>query len=172
MLTNSAGHNKGGDQVNGSQECTGQVIVPGRDGAELFELAHEALHAVPLSIESLVMPYLFHAITPCRNHRLDFLFSEAGTDFVAVIGLVHNRRFHRTSFRYSRENCAQYSGVMLLPGCQHDTKRRLFICRRQVDLARETASASAQPLLALFPFFAAAPAACWCARTMVLSTNS
>jgi hypothetical protein len=71
--------------VNGSQECTGQFVVPSRDGSELLELSHEALDAVPLSIEFLVVPYLLHAITPGRDYRFDFLLPEAR---LALLGLL------------------------------------------------------------------------------------
>ncbi len=147
--------------MNRSQERAGQFVVACGDRSELFELAHEALHTVPSSVQFLVVRNLFHAITASWDHRLYLLFLQFLTNIVTVVGFIHYRRLNRASLRHIRENVVEHGRVVLLSRRQHDSKSRFFIRGCKVDLGSETTSASAQTLLSLPPFFAVAPAACW-----------
>src|SRR4051794_12058697 len=150
--------------MNKSKEVAGRLLVPRGDPAILLDQADEPLDLLALLAQMLVIitrppPFFLR-----RAPRVAPLPLRRPHDRIAVVSLVED------------------VGPRLMPADQrpglHDvgllTRRQDEIDRvaqgidGDVDLGRESAPRAAQRLISVYPPFTA-PAACWCARTTVLS---
>src|SRR5262249_10542125 len=96
------------------------------------------------------------------------VLAQRGAYVVAVIRFVHDSRLHRACFGHRIKNLLHHGGIVLLASCQNESEGRVLVCRSEVQLGAEPAPTTAESLRFLTPFFVHAPAACWCARMIVL----
>lgn len=133
------------------------------DPAEVLELAEEPFDQVAFAVEPLAEARLPFAVGLGRDVGRGALVLDQRTDAVGIIGLVGEHDGARP------ELVEQLIGdlTIMRPACgQAEPDREPLRIDDDVDLGREAAPAATEtrictPLLAV--------AACWCARTEVLS---
>jgi hypothetical protein len=129
----------------------------------VFELAKEALDQVALSIEDLAEARLPFAIGFGRNVRHRPLRLDQVADAIGVIGLV-GKDDGAGIEAIQQPICGR--PVMCLTCCQAEPDRQPLRIDKRVDLGCEATSGATEAVIQI-PLFAVA--ACWCARTEVLS---
>jgi hypothetical protein len=129
----------------------------------VFELAEEALDQVSLSIEPLAEARLPFTVGFGWDVGRGALLLDKRADAIGVISLVGEDDGAGTKV-VEQPICDL--NVMRLPGCQPEPDREALCIDDSVDLGREPASAATEAMICT-PLFAVA--ACWCARTEVLS---
>ena len=145
------------------KEVFGEFVVTGGDATEVLELAEEALDQVALAIEDLAEAGLPFAIGFGRNVRHRALRLDQVADAVGVIGFVGQD--NGAGIEAIQQPIRRRS-VMRLTCCQAEPDRQPLRIDKRVDPGRETTSGATEAEIQI-PLFAVA--ACWCARTEVLS---
>jgi hypothetical protein len=167
------------DQVQPYQEValeyrsSGLVVVSYVHGAEV------PLHPVPPPVRPPVERPRGHPVPLVRDVR-EYVPVDTGVPLgVPVEPLVPDQLVdHRDPVQGLVEHWFQERGVARLPGDDGHRDRRVLDGRRQNHLCRQPAPAPAEALLRRRPlrprslFFRRAPAACWWARTIVLSIRT
>jgi len=145
------------------KEVLRQLVVAGRDAAEVLELGEEALNQVPLAVQ------------PCAEVRFRSpvglgwdigerpLFSERRADAIDIVSLI---RQYDCSSPNMVEQFVGSLAIMALPSGQAQPDREALPIDNRVDFGREATSGTTETMISI-PLFAVA--ACWCARTEVLS---
>src|SRR6185437_3286482 len=150
--------------MNKSEEVPGRLLVPGGDPSVLLEQVDEPLDLLAFLVQMFVIIARHFPVLLGRDHRLRPLPLRRRHDRVAVERLVGNERPRLVPLH-------QWLGlgdVRLLAPRQDELDRVAQSAHEDVDLRAEPATGAAQRLIVVYPFFSA-PAACWCARTTVLS---
>ncbi len=129
----------------------------------MFELAEEALDEVALAVERLAEAGLPAPVGLGRDVGRCALLLDQCTDTVGVIGLVGENDGARTE---AVEQAIGDLAVVRLPGGQAEPDREPLGVDDDVDLGGEAAARATETRIRT-PLFAVA--ACWCARTEVLS---
>src|SRR5215510_7203480 len=97
----------------------------------------------------------------------DELLSDAST----VIPLVHHRMGERRLCRHLGKDGRKDGTFMTVLRRQDDRNAGAFIATAGMDFRGQTTPRATQSLCGLAAVFFKAPAACWCARTLVASIN-
>jgi hypothetical protein len=129
----------------------------------VFELVEEAFDQVPLAVEGLAEPNGVFAVGFWRDVGCCALCQDQRADTIAVIGLVTQDDRAGTEMI---EQLIGYWSIMGLPATQAEPDREPLRVDDDVDLGREPTAGTTETRIStpLFPV-----AACWCARTEVLS---
>ena len=129
----------------------------------MFELAEEALDEIALSVEQLGEGRGPSAVGFWWDVGRGALGGDQRADLVSFIGFVG--KDHR-AWREMVEKRMRHRRVMHLTATQAEPDREPLGVDDDVDLGREPSSGATETMIST-PFFAVA--ACWCARTEVLS---
>lgn len=153
----------------------GDLLISGCDAAELLQAIDQALDGVAGPVSGPVHQGAGFLAGWLRNDRADPAATQIGADGLAGVGAVGDDAFgslpwpptRRSADRHRFHQRRQRALVGGLAGAQYEGERQPVAVGTQVDLRREAAARAAKRLGQLPPF---APAACWWARTTVLST--
>ena len=148
-----------------SQEVPGRLLIPGGDAAILLDQVDEPLHLVPFLIEMLIIGPRLLPVLLGRDQRLGPAPLDPSHQVIAVIPLVGDGRPRIEALEQGRA----LTDIRRLAGRQDEPHRVAQGVDDDVDLGAESAARSPQRLVAGPPFF---PAACWCARTIELSSST
>lgn len=147
-----------------AQEAGAGLIVAGSDPAAVFQSADEALDAGAQGVEPPADGVLHLAAALGRDFRLGAAVAGILPEGVAVVCLVAEQ--HAGVAVTLGHEIVVGGEIMCLAGGQDDGNGKPVSIGAQVDLGREAAARTAKSLGLSPPL---APAAQWCARTMVLS---
>jgi hypothetical protein len=139
------------------------MAITSRDTAIVFEAIDEPLNVIAQRVNPAINRMLDEAISFGGNLRLATALAHIIADGIAVVATVTEQHG-----RVAPALCHELGGgdaVMRLAGCQHDADGQAFNVGAQVDFRREAVARTTKGLVLSPPF---APAAPWCARTMVL----
>jgi hypothetical protein len=148
--------------MDGAQEVHRSLVIAGRDGTVLLELGEEILDQMPCLVSVVGARVL--AVGLGRDHRhLAGLLQGLDHALLRIEGLVgdENARFQVRQQRIRPVQIMRLARRERKPG---------WVAERidpGVDLGAQAATAAPDRLLVAA--FLAAPALCWCARTIVLS---
>jgi len=149
--------------LNHGEEVLRQFVITGGNASEVFQLGEEALDQVALAVE----PCAEVGFRPPVDLGWDVgkrpFVAEGCTDAVGIICLV---RQHDCSGTNRVKQIVSGLAVMALSGRQAQSDRETLRIDDRVDLGREPASGTTETMISI-PLFAVA--ACWWARTEVLS---
>src|SRR5215472_8797444 len=148
--------------MNKPKEVPGRLLVPRGDPPVLLEQVDEPLDLLPLLVQMLVIIARHFPVLLGRDHRLRPLPPRRLNDRIAVERLVGDER-PRPVPSHQRLGPGD---VRLLAPRQDELDRVAQGVDEDVDLGAEPAFGTAERLVPLPPF---SPAACWCARTTVVS---
>jgi hypothetical protein len=152
----------GCDEGDDDEVVSRGFLVAGGDAAELLELGEAALDQVALFVERLVEVMLEGAGRVVGDDGDGAGLGDGGAEGVGVVGGIGEDRGRPIG----AEQRQGLRGVAALAGGQDDPDGAAQATNGEVDLGARAATGAADGLI-LRPFFA--PAACWCARTTVLS---
>ena len=145
-----------------------QLVVAGGNPAELLQLVEEALDEIAFSVES---PVVRPSLLSVRFGRDDRLCPGVSDGLVQVVGVISFVGDHGLRLEASDQLVAA-GGIVALAWPEQQAHRVAKRIRGRVNLGAQAATGAAQSLSIRPPFAMRAPAACWCARTMVLSIIS
>src|SRR3712207_5565479 len=151
----------GGDGDDGEVVASG-LLIARRHAAELLELADAAFDEMTFLVEVPVEGQAPGAGGIARDNRLGAYRRDGVADVVGVIGGVGDDGFGGLPLQQP----VRAGGVARLTGREDDAHRATEAAHGQVDLGGQAAAGAADGLGLSPPL---APAACWCARTMVRS---
>jgi hypothetical protein len=154
-----------GGEMDEGEEALGRLVVARRHRPELLELVDQPFDPVPQPVQLAVERGGLLAHRVGRDHRQDAAHQQLLPDPVRVVAHVADQaaRAGGEVLDQSREG----AGLVRLAGREDQGERQAARVAAQVELGREPATGTAQRLVLLPPL---APAACWCARTVVLSS--
>lgn len=121
----------------------------------MLDAAEEALDAISLSVEGLVVGVLALAVTPWRDDRITALVDDEIVEALGVIGLVGQDVVGRQAF----DQITGRGHVVLLAGAGDEADRQAERVYADVELGSETAARAAKRLGVRSPLFRRAPAA-------------
>ena len=152
--------------MDGPEERSRTLVVTRRDPAVLLQPGEEVLDPVPQFVQAPVRPARSQRPTPRRNDDPHLgLFQLRNHPVVGVVALVRDdRSCRRNEPRKQRVGAVQ---IGRLTGREVNRGRPSLRVTRRVDFSAQAPAAPPKALFLRAPFFA--PAACWCARTMVES---
>jgi hypothetical protein len=145
------------------QEVLGQLVVPGCHAAEVLQFGEEPLNEVALAVELRAKVRLRPPVHLERNIGEGAFLAEGCSDAISIVCLICE---HDRSRAYMAEEVVGNLPVMGLPGSQAQSDREALPIDDRVDFGRQPASGTTETMIST-PLFAVA--ACWCARTDVLS---
>src|SRR6185437_5613789 len=153
-----------GGQHGEAKKAACGVIVAGGDAAAVLEAVDEALDAVAQGVPGAVDRVLHAAVLLGRDFGRCAPCPDILADRVAVIAAIGEQHF---GIDVMLGHQIEIGGAVVgFPWRQKETDRKTRSVGPKVDLGREAAARTAKSLVLSPPF---APAAQWCARTMVLS---
>ena len=158
----SAQPDHGGCEVDEAQEVDGTPVIAGGEAPEVFELAEAALDAVARAVGGDVVGDQSFSRPVGRD---DCLSAEVGDDRaqgVRVIGFVGQHGLGPEAFKQGRRG----ERIATLAGGEDEADWPPEGVGGHVDLGGQSASGAPQSLIRGPPF---PVAACWWARTKVLS---
>jgi len=123
-----------------------EFVEAGAESSELFEVSEGALDAVARAVEGLVELTLIQPPPRCWDDGLDAMVGEIVQDVVHVIALVGQNRARLEPGEQRQSLCA----VVAFPAGEQESHRAAQCIGQQVDLGRQTSSASPQSLVAPF----------------------
>src|SRR5450759_2706886 len=150
--------------MNKSKEVAGCLLVPGRDPPVLLDQVDEPLDLLAFLVPMLVIITRHLPVLLRRDHGLGIRPLRRPHDRIAIVRLVEDVRIRLMPL----DQRLGLRNVGLLARCQDELDRVAQGVDEDVDLGAESAPRTAQRLIVVYPLFSA-PAACWCARTTVLS---
>src|SRR5882757_535292 len=153
--------------MNKSKEVASRLLVPRRDPPTLLDQVDEPLDLLPLLVQMLVILTRDFPILLRRDHRLSLLPLRRFHDRITVLRLIEDVG----TCLVCLDQRFGLGDVGLLTRRQDELDRVAQGIDGDVDLGGKAPTRSAQRLILIYPFFSA-PAACWCARTTVLSRIS
>jgi len=142
-----------------------EFFVARRQSPELLDTIEKSFNKVAVFVNMVIVFSANNAVFPAGNDRLGVSRRNAYDKGAGVVSLVsHNSQGIKSidqglSLRYVRSFAAS----------QKQTNRIFQSIHRSMNFCRQSATQAADVLR---PFFFWAPAACWWARTMVLSIKS
>ena len=134
--------------------------LSGGDAAEVFEFGEKSFDLIVLAVKAFAEAGLPFAVGLGRDVWHRALGFDQIADGVAVIGLVGEHSGARVEQR-QRSGC-----IVGLARSQAEPERETLPVDERVDLGREAAPGATETMISP-PLFVVA--ACWCARTEVLS---
>jgi hypothetical protein len=140
--------------LNSGEEISGEFVVACGDGAKVLEFIEEALDEVAFAVEREIASTLDFAIGLWRNYRADLTPVEGVDQRVGVVRFVSEQSPGIDVF----DQRFRASQIMRLPGREHQLDGIAKGIDEHVDFGRQSASGSADRLLAVF---FRAPALCW-----------
>ena len=149
--------------MNHGKEVGGEFVVSSGDTAEVLQLGEEALDEVALAVETLAEARFPFPIGFGRNVGRGSLLLDQCADAVGIVSLVGQHDRVRAEMIEQR-----FSGlaIMRLTSGQTEPDREPLRIDDRVDFSREPAPGATETMISI-PLFAVA--ACWWARTEVLS---
>ena len=135
--------------MNSGQEIAGELVVSGRDAAEVLEPTKAALDDVSAFIGTPVEGMDDDAVGFVGNDGLGAATYDFAAKVVAVIPFVAQERAHG---RRERENIWRRSDIGILPWCQMQDDRPAERIAQRMDFCRAAASRAADCLIVLPPF--------------------
>lgn len=180
-------------QGDAAEEGQGVFVVPGGDAAPLLEAVDAPLDGVALlvclAVEGRRSAARLSALPPVglligafRNHRADATSAQVVADRAGGVRLVAQDQVRPGAGPSKRAGNAQAGHDVREGGCvtglaggEDERQWSAPAVGREVDLRGQSAAGPADGVIARLagrsPFLRA-PAACWCARTMVESTET
>lgn len=135
----------------------------------MFELVEEAFDAVAATIKEFVAGRFLAARAHWRDDRFDAVGGEALADAVGVVASIERGELQNVVRVEAFVEGFKLPPVVGLAWSQVERDGAVFVEGRRVDLGGEPSARASQSLLR--PVFFGAPAACWCARTVVESRS-
>lgn len=80
-----------GNELNGAEEGTGELVVSGRDSPELFEIVEETFDQIAFAVKYEISLPWRNAICLRRNDRCDLALLKTADEGVGVISLVSQK---------------------------------------------------------------------------------
>ena len=143
------------DEVNGGEEISGEFVISGCDGSEVFEYVEEPFDQIALTIEREIARPLDAPVALGRDDWLDPALFEGPDQAVGVVGLVGEEGPRFNVFQ-ERLCLAEVGG---LAWGQAEGDRIAQRIDEGVDLGGQSAPGAADGLVAAV--FFRAPALCW-----------
>src|SRR6516164_440167 len=144
---------------------SGGFLVAGRDATKLLETVDAALDEIASLVCFAIIFDLRFSVRTGRDHRFNATLDQVVADFVAVVAFVAEEavginivQLHQRVITFD---------LMRLTAGNVERQRVTFGIRAEVDFGREAAPRAPERFPRLIPPFT--PAACWCARTIVVS---
>jgi hypothetical protein len=137
-------------------------VISRSDATELFELVDRTFDQVAVLVEGWIEvsgPFKAAALRNDRPRPEAFDSIEDGVGVIAFVG-NDDTRLEAIEKRH------RLGRIMSLPGGKYEADRPPCLIDGEVDLGAQTTSGTPQSRILSPPF---PVAACWCARTMVLS---
>ena len=135
--------------MNSGQEIAGELVVSGRDAAEVLKPTKAALDDVSAFIGTLVEGMDDDAVGFVGNDGLGAATYDFAAKVVAVIPFVAQERAHG---RRERENIWRRRDIGILAWCQMQDDRPAERIAQRMDFCRAAASRAADGLIVLPPF--------------------
>ena len=135
--------------MNSGQEIAGELVVSGRDAAEVLKPTKAALDDVSAFIGTLVEGMDDDAVGFVGNDGLGAATDDFAAKVVAVIPFVAQERAHG---RRERENIWRRRDIGILAWCQMQDDRPAERIAQRMDFCRAAASRAADCLIVLPPF--------------------
>lgn len=135
--------------MNSGKEIAGELVVSGRDAAEVLEPAKASLDDVSAFIGTLVEGMDDDAVRFVRNDGLGAATYDFAAKVVAVIPFVAEERGHR---RRERQNIWRRRDIGVLAWGQMQDDRPAERIAQRMDFCRAAASRAADCLIVLPPF--------------------
>ena len=135
--------------MNSGQEIAGELVVSGRDAAEVLKPTKAALDDVSALIGTLVEGMDDDAVGFVGNDGLGAATYDFAAKVVAVIPFVAQERAHG---RRERENIWRRRDIGILAWCQMQDDRPAERIAQRMDFCRAAASRAADCLIVLPPF--------------------
>lgn len=143
-------------------EVDGSAIVAGRKTPEMLQTAKASFDLVAVLVDGFVMGDEDLAVALGGDHRLGLHAGDQRAQVVAVIGFVGKYRLGLVPF----QEIGSGSDIVRLASRDAEAQWPSKCVGQHVDLGRQSTSGTPQRLVLGPPF---PVAACWWARTMVLS---
>ena len=135
--------------MNSGQEIAGELVVSGRDAAEVLEPTKAALDDVSAFIGTLVEGMDDDAVGFVGDDGLGAATYDFAAKVVAVIPFVAEERAHG---RRERQNMRRRRDIGVLAGGQMQDDRPAKRIAQRMDFCRAAASRAADCLIVLPPF--------------------
>ena len=135
--------------MNSGQEIAGELVVSGRDAAEVLEPTKAALDDVSAFIGTLVEGMDDDAVGFVGNDGLGAATYDFAAKVVAVIPFVAEERAHG---RRERQNIGRYRDIGILPWGQMQDNRPAERIAQRMDFCRAASARAADCLIVLPPF--------------------
>lgn len=152
-----------GGELDHGEKVVSQFVVAGGDAAEVLQFREEPLDQIALAIEAFAEAGFPFSVRFWRYVRRSPLLVDQLPDAVGVIGLISQHDHVRA------EPIEQFIGglaIMCLACRQVEPDREPLRVNDRMDFRCEAASGATETMISI-PLFAVA--ACWWARTEVLS---
>jgi len=147
-------------------EVTSELVVSRGDAAKLLEPVEESLDEIPGFVTMPIDGTLRGSITPRGNNRLRACLLDGVDQLVTIVAFVGH---DSTGVDVLNERSA-LGNIRDLAPCEYQPQRIAQRIDTGVNLGCQSAPRTTDRLIATV--FFGAPAACWCARTIVASINS
>jgi hypothetical protein len=135
--------------MNSGQEIAGELVVSGRDAAEVLEPTKATLDDVSAFIGTLVEGMDDDAVGFVGNDGLGAATYDFAAKVVAVIPFVAKERAHG---RRERQNIWRRRDIGIVTWCQMQDDRPAERIAQRMDFCRAAASRAADCLIVLPPF--------------------
>lgn len=135
--------------MNSGQKIAGELVVSGRDAAEVLEPAKAALDDVSAFIGTLVEGMDDDAVRFVGDDGLGAATYDFVTKVVAVIAFIAEERAHG---RCERQNIWRRRDIGVLAWCQMQDDRPAERIAQRMDFCGAAASRAADCLIVLPPF--------------------
>ena len=147
-------------------EANGEFVIASGDATKMFNSGKEPFNEVSTSVMIDIVVTRLLAVGPGRNDCLGAQLADTGQESGCVKGFV--RKDCADTF-HAVEKIRCLSDVMSFAPSETKSSQVAQTIDCGVNLGTQSPTRTANTLLALF---FDAPAACWCARTIVLSRNT
>src|SRR5215210_4645200 len=149
--------------VDEGEEVSGAAVEPRREAAEVLELIEAAFDAVAFLVERDVVRDRNLARAGRRDDSEHAGVSDQLAQSVAVVGFVGDDGAALDAFQQRRRG----DDIVDLAAGENEAQRAAERIGEHVDFAGQSSSGAPQSLILVPPF---PVAACWCARTRVVSS--
>jgi hypothetical protein len=158
--------NQSGGDRNKGLESDVEFVVARRDAAKLFETSKEPFNEISTFVDMFVITPEFDSIGFWRNNGHGLHCLDNRQKAVGVKGLVG---YHRTHVLHAFNEIRSFGDVVSFATGQTKPGQIAQAINGCMNLGAQAPTRAAKTLL---PVFLGAPAACWCARTIVLSRKT
>ena len=158
-----------GHYMSKCQKSLAQFLIARGNAAQLFQVVKESFDCFSHLVQIAIVVDHRRPVTLGRDDRDHGLPGQCGANVIAIIGLVHDGMGERMCGRPLNPHRVEDGTPMALALRQHQRDPVPFIDTAGMDCGGQAPATAAQSLCGLPAVFFNAPAACWCARTMVAS---